>query len=152
MRLRVKSEVPDNSYEYFEETLITDNGFREYDVRWRLGSEVNPNGYLVLGKAYGTYLQKKIGTKKVVVAHDFRKYSQDLCRSLTVGLLSTGMEVIDIGLAISPMMYFAQHHFNSEGGAIVTASHNENGWTGMKVAKGLSSTLNRTTSWSSKNW
>jgi phosphomannomutase/phosphoglucomutase len=140
-RWQISSQVPFNSFEYFEKTLITPNGFREYDVRWLLGKEINPNGFVVLGKAYGTYIQNITGQNTVVIGHDFRLYSQDLARSFVVGLLSTGAHVIDIGLCLSPMLYFAQHHFNSKGGVMITASHNENGWTGAKLADGLSSTL-----------
>jgi len=140
-RWKISSEVPLNSFDYFEKTLITPNGFREYDVRWLLGKEINPNGFVVLGKAYGTYIQDLTGEKTVVIGHDFRFYSQDLARSFTVGLLSTGARVIDIGLCVSPMLYFAQHHLQSKGGVMITASHNENGWTGAKLADGLSSTL-----------
>ena len=141
MRSQVLPAVPYNSFDYFEKTLITGNGFREYDVRWRLGNEINPNGFLVLGQAYGTYVQSRLHAKTVVVGHDFRKYSQDLCRSFVVGLLSTGVRVVDVGLCLTPMLYFAQYHFKVAGGAMLTASHNENGWAGIKLAKGLSSTL-----------
>ncbi len=141
MRWQIFKEVPTNSFEYFEKALITDNGFREYDVRWLIGKEINPNGFVVLGRAYGTFVQEQLKESRVVVGHDFRSYSQDLCRSFVVGLLSTGVHVVDIGLALTPMLYFAQHHFKAKGGAIVTASHNENGWTGLKLADGLSSTL-----------
>jgi phosphomannomutase/phosphoglucomutase len=141
MDWQIKTSVDYNSYDYFEKTLITDNGFREYDVRWILGKEINPNGFFVLGCAYGTFLQKHVKETRVVVGHDFRSYSQDLSRSFILGLLSTGMHVLDIGLALSPMVYFAQHHFGVKGGSSVTASHNENGWTGIKLANGLSSTL-----------
>lgn len=139
--MRILDKLTYNSFEYFENALITGNGFREYDVRWLLGKEVNPNGFLALGKAYGTLVQTRYGEKKVVVGHDFRQYSQDLCRSFTVGLLSSGVHVIDVGLVLTPMVYFAQHLFQVKGAAMVTASHNENGWTGLKLAKGLSSTL-----------
>jgi phosphomannomutase/phosphoglucomutase len=141
VRRQIFTEVPNNSFEYFEKILITDNGFREYDVRWLLGKEINPNGFLLLGRAYGTFVQEHLHETRVVVGHDFRSYSQDLCRSFVVGLLSTGVHVVDIGLALTPMLYFAQHHLKARGGAIVTASHNENGWTGLKLADGLSSTL-----------
>ncbi len=141
MRWDVSDKVPYNSFDYFERTLITGNGFREYDARWLLGKEINPNGFVVLGKAYGTFLQERYNEKRVVVGNDFRQYSQDLSRSLVVGLLSAGSDVIDIGLAITPMVYFAQHHLGVKGAAMVTASHNENGWCGVKLAKGLSSTL-----------
>ncbi len=141
MRWDIVNNVSKKSFDYFEKTLITDNGFREYDVRWRLEDEINPNGFLVLGRAYGTYVLESLGEKKLVVGHDFRSYSQDLSRSFIVGLLSTGIHVIDIGMVLTPILYFAQHVFNTKGGAMVTASHNENGWTGIKLAEGLSSTF-----------
>ena len=141
MRWQIHTDVEDNSFDYFERTLMTANGFREYDVRWVLGKEINPNGFVVLGRAYGTMMVQAMAEDTMVVGHDFRAYSQDLMRSFIVGLLSTGVRVIDIGLAITPMVYFAQHHFGCKGGASVTASHNENGWTGLKLANGLSSTL-----------
>lgn len=141
MRWNIESSVKYNSFDYFEKTLITENGFREYDVRWLVGKEVNPNGFLVLGKAYGTLARNVLKEDRVVVGHDFRSYSQDLMRSLIVGLMSTGVHVIDVGLALSPMVYFAQHHFNCRAAMMVTASHNENGWSGLKIANGLSSTL-----------
>ncbi len=106
-----------------------------------MGKEINPNGFVVLGRAYGTMAQEVFGEKRVVLGHDFRAYSQELSRSLAVGLMSTGMHVIDIGLALTPMVYFAQHHFNARAAMQVTASHNENGWSGIKIANGLSSTL-----------
>lgn len=141
MRWEIKTQVPFNSYQYFENTLVAPNGFREYDLRWILGKEINPNGFLIMGKCYGTYLRRVVGANQVVVGHDFRVYSQNLSFALMVGLLSSGVDVIDIGLALTPMVYFAQHHFGCKGGAAITASHNENGWTGIKLAKGLSSTL-----------
>jgi phosphomannomutase / phosphoglucomutase len=141
MRWAICRSVPENSFDYFEKTLITENGFREYDLRWVLGREINPNGFVVLGQAYGTYAQKELGEKKVIVGHDFRSYSQDVSRSLIVGLLSSGIHVIDVGLALTPMVYYAQHHFGVKAAAMVTASHNENGWTGIKLANDLSSTL-----------
>ncbi len=141
MRFDVQAKVAQNSFDYFEKTLITQNGFREYDVRWLLGKEVNPNGFLVLGKAFGTFARKFVKESSVIVGHDFRAYSQDTARSFVVGLLSTGVRVVDLGLVLSPMTYFAQHHLGIRAAAMITASHNENGWTGLKLADGLSSTL-----------
>jgi phosphomannomutase/phosphoglucomutase len=141
MRFDVQKQVAQNSFDYFEKTLITGNGFREYDVRWLLGKEINPNGFLVLGKAFGTYARKVLNEPNVVVGHDFRAYSQDVCRSFIVGLLSSDVRVVDTGMVLSPMLYFAQHHLNIRAAAMITASHNENGWTGLKLANGLSSTL-----------
>ena len=102
MRWNIDPQVRENSFDYFEKTLIADNGFREYDVRWLVGKEINPNGFVVLGRAYGTMMQEFLKEKKVVVGHDFRSYSQDLCRSLVLGLLSTGVHVIDVGLTLTP--------------------------------------------------
>jgi phosphomannomutase/phosphoglucomutase len=141
MRWAPSDKVPFNSFDYFERTLITGNGFREYDVRWLIGKEINANGFTILGKSYGTFAQRILGQKRVVAGHDFRSYSQDLCNAFIVGLLSSGVDVIDIGLALSPMLYFAQHYLQLPAGAMITASHNENGWTGIKIASGLSSTL-----------
>jgi phosphomannomutase / phosphoglucomutase len=141
MRWLVRDQVPFNSYDYLQQTLITANGFREYDLRWLLGKEINPNGFYVLGRAYGSFAQMRYGETKVVVGHDFRQYSQECCRSLILGLLSSGAHVLDIGLATTPMVYFAQHCFGVKAAAMVTASHNENGWTGLKLAKGLSATF-----------
>jgi phosphomannomutase/phosphoglucomutase len=101
MRYDIESHVDYNSFDYFEKTLITDNGFREYDVRWLLAKEVNPNGFVVLGKAYGTYAREILKQDSVVVAHDFRSYSQNLCHSFLVGLLSTGVHVRDTGLKLA---------------------------------------------------
>ena len=141
MRWDISSKVENNTFDYFEKTLLTENGFREYDVRWLLGKEINPNGFFVLGRAYGTMAQDMLDENRVVVGHDYRSYSQELCRSLAMGLLTSGMHVIDVGLALTPMVYFAQYHFDCRAAAQVTASHNENGWTGLKLADGLSSTL-----------
>ncbi len=140
-RWSVRDAVPFNSFDYFEQTLISPSGFREYDLRWLLGKDVNPNGFYVLGRAYSSFMQTRHGERRVVVGHDFRSYSQECCRSLILGLLTSGAEVLDIGLATTPMVYYAQHCFAVKAAAMITASHNENGWTGLKLAKGLSSTF-----------
>lgn len=137
----IERSVTHNTADYFEKTLITENGFREYDFRWRIGDEVNPNGFFVLGKAYGTYARQKLNEKKVVVGHDYRSYSQELSRSFALGVISSGIDVVDIGLAMTPIVYFAQYHLKTTAAAMVTASHNENGWTGLKLANGYSSTM-----------
>jgi len=137
----IERSVMHNTADYFEKTLITENGFREYDFRWRIGDEVNPNGFFVLGQAYGTYARKKLNENKVVVGHDYRSYSQELSRSFALGVVSSGVDVVDIGLAMTPIVYFAQYHLSTTAAAMVTASHNENGWTGLKLANGYSSTM-----------
>jgi len=116
-------------------------GFREYDARWLYKKDINIEGIENLGKGLGT--QIKIHTKKinprVIVGHDYRSYSEEIKSALKKGLISTGCYVEDVGLALSPMVYFAQFNLNADAVAMVTASHNENGWTGVKmgIKKGL---------------
>ena len=104
-------------------------GFREYDARWLYEKDINIAGIENLGKGLGT--QIIIHTKKnnpiVIVGHDYRSYSEEIKTALKKGLLSTGCNVEDIGLSLSPMVYFAQFNLNSDAVAMVTASHNDNG-------------------------
>ena len=120
---------------------ISPYGFREYDARWLYEKDINQSGIENLGKGLGT--QIKIHTKKdnprIVVGHDYRSYSEEIKTALKKGLLSTGCNIEDIGLSLSPMVYFAQFNLDADAVAMVTASHNENGWTGVKmgIKKGL---------------
>ena len=116
-------------------------GFREYDARWLYEKDISRDGITNLGKGLGT--QIKIHTKKnnprVIVGHDYRSYSEEIKSALKKGLISTGCFIEDVGLSLSPMVYFAQFNLDADAVAMVTASHNENGWTGVKmgIKKGL---------------
>ncbi len=116
-------------------------GFREYDARWLYGKEINIEGIVNLGKGLGTQIINHINKNnpRVIVGHDYRSYSEEIKSALKKGLISTGCFVEDIGLSLSPMVYFAQFNLNADAVAMVTASHNENGWTGVKmgIKKGL---------------
>ena len=120
---------------------INPNGFREYDARWLYEKDIDLEGIIDLGKGLGTQIikQTKKDNPRVIVGHDFRSYSEDIKSSLIQGLVSTGCNIEDIGLSLSPTVYFAQFNLNSDAIAMVTASHNENGWTGVKmgIKKGL---------------
>jgi len=120
---------------------INPNGFREYDARWIFEKEIDIEGITNLGKGLGTQIiqNTKISNPRVTVGHDYRSYSEKIKKALTEGLISTGCNVEDVGLSLSPMVYFAQFNLNSDAIAMVTASHNENGWTGVKmgIQKGL---------------
>ena len=122
-------------------TKIDPLGFREYDARWLYPESVNLEGIKNLGKGLGTQIiiHTKKNNPRVVVGNDYRSYSEEIKSALKLGLISTGCLVEDIGLSLSPMVYFAQFNLNSDGVAMVTASHNENGWTGVKmgIKKGL---------------
>jgi len=127
------SDPKPNSFAYETTPLVTPNGFREYDARWRFGSEINLLGVQALGLGLGTYFHEKGVRPCVVTGHDFRSYSLSIKQALTLGLIEAGCEVHDFGLALSPVAYFAQFALQVEAVAMVTASHNENGWTGVKM-------------------
>ena len=124
-----------------ENLKIDPFGFREYDARWLYEKDINLLGIANLGKGLGTQIIKhtKKNNPRVIVGHDYRSYSEEIKTALKQGLISTGCYVEDIGLSLSPMVYFAQFELNSDAVAMVTASHNENGWTGVKmgIKKGL---------------
>src|SRR5882724_11296634 len=128
-----KSDLIPNSYAFESQPLITANGFREYDARWLFPKEINLIGIQALGLALGSYFHERGIEPKVVVGHDFRSYSLAIKQALTLGLMAAGCAVHDIGLALSPIAYFAQFALDVPGVAMVTASHNENGWTGIKM-------------------
>ena len=115
--------------------------FREYDARWLYEKDINTQGIENLGKGLGTQIinHTKKNNPRVVVGHDYRSYSEEIKSALKKGLISTGCYVEDVGLSLSPMVYFAQFNLNTDAVAMVTASHNENGWTGVKmgIKKGL---------------
>ena len=110
-------------------------GFREYDARWVYNKDINAEGITNLGKGFGTQIinHTKKNNPRVIVGHDYRSYSEEIKAALKKGLISTGCFVEDIGLSLSPMVYFAQFDLGSDAVAMVTASHNENGWTGVKM-------------------
>ena len=116
-------------------------GFREYDARWLYKKDINQLGIENLGKGLGTQIIKHTKKKnpRGIVGHDYRSDSEEIKTALKKGLLSTGCNIEDIGLSLSPTVYFAQFNLDADAVAMVTASHNENGWTGVKmgIKKGL---------------
>jgi phosphomannomutase/phosphoglucomutase len=127
-----RADLTPNTFEYETTPLVKATGFREYDARWLFGPEINLLGIEALGLGLGTYIQE-LGQTKIVVGHDYRSYSLSIKQALTVGLVAAGCEVVDIGLALSPTAYYAQFALDAPCVAMVTASHNENGWTGVKM-------------------
>jgi len=128
-----KSSLTPNTPAYESEPLVKPTGFREYDARWLLGKEINLMGVQALGLGLGTLI-RELGVKpEVVTGHDFRSYSASVKLALVSGLMAAGCRVHDIGLAMTPMAYFAQFAIDVPCVAMVTASHNDNGWTGVKM-------------------
>jgi phosphomannomutase/phosphoglucomutase len=135
-----RADLKPNTAAFELNPLVKPTGFREYDARWWFGHsasekppELNLQGVQALGMGLGTYLGERGVPKRVVVGHDFRSYSASIKLALVAGLMASGCEVIDIGLAMSPMSYFAQFALDVPAVAMVTASHNDNGWTGVKM-------------------
>lgn len=115
--------------------------FREYDIRGLVSDEeLNERSCEAIGKGFGTLL-KKYGVKKTVVGFDAREYSERLKNALVSGLISTGIDVVEIGQTIIPITCFSQHYLKIKGIAMLTASHNPNGWSGMKLGYDLDTTL-----------
>ncbi|MBY0530656.1 MAG: phosphomannomutase/phosphoglucomutase [Xanthobacteraceae bacterium] len=128
-----KAAIAPNTYEYETTPLVKPTGFREYDARWVLEKEINLIGIQALGLGMATLFHELGVRPDIVVGHDFRGYSMSVKAALTSGLMAGGMRVHDVGLALSPMAYFAQFELDCPCVAMVTASHNDNGWTGVKM-------------------
>ena len=131
--LKPRQDLKPNTAAYETEALVKPTGFREYDARWILEREINLLGIQALGLGLATYVHEIGVAPKIVTGHDFRSYSLSVKQALILGLLEGGMEVLDVGLALSPMAYFGQFELDAPCVAMVTASHNENGWTGVKM-------------------
>jgi phosphomannomutase/phosphoglucomutase len=128
-----KPSLAPNTYAYESEPMVKASGFREYDARWLFGKEINLMGVQALGMGLGTLIREMGIKPEIVTAHDFRSYSASIKYALATGLMAAGCKVHDIGLAVTPMAYFAQFELDVPCVAMVTASHNDNGWTGVKM-------------------
>ena len=123
-----------------KDAYINPLGFREYDARWLYPKDINKTGIKNVGQGLGSQIISKTNkSPRVIVGHDYRSYSEEIKKSLIEGLIDAGCNIEDVGLALSPTVYFAQFNLNADAVAMVTASHNENGWTGIKmgIEKGL---------------
>ncbi len=126
-------QLKPNTYAYESSPMVKATGFREYDARWLFEKEINLMGVQALGLGLGTLIHEMGIEPKLVTGHDFRSYSSSIKNALIMGLMAAGIRVHDIGLALSPMAYFAQFELDCAAVAMVTASHNDNGWTGVKM-------------------
>ncbi|MFO7885459.1 MAG: phosphomannomutase/phosphoglucomutase [Desulfobacteraceae bacterium] len=112
--------------------------FREYDIRGVAGKDFTEADAVHIGMAYGTLLQKH-GNKTITVGRDCRNTSESYSEKFIQGIIDTGCDVIDIGICPTPVLYFSIHHFNVQGGAMVTASHNPPEYNGFKLMNGFDS-------------
>ncbi len=116
------------------------DGFREYDMRWIYPDQINLFGFKILGIVLSDFFIKK-SYNKIILGHDFRSYSSAIKNAIANGFIDGGIDVYDIGLCTTPMAYFAQAQNGGFGVVMVTASHNENGWTGLKIGYKFPQTL-----------
>ena len=135
-----RADIAPNTLEFEILPLVKPTGFREYDARWWFNGighekapELNFTGVQALGLGMATLFHELGVEPKVVTGHDFRSISQPIKNALILGLTQGGCEVLDVGLALSPMVYWSQFELDAACCAMVTASHNENGWTGVKM-------------------
>ncbi|GJE15831.1 phosphomannomutase/phosphoglucomutase [Methylobacterium marchantiae] len=122
-----------NTFEFEQFPLVKPTGFREYDARWLFPQEINLMGVQALGMGIGTLVHEMGVRPDIVTGHDFRGYSSSIKLALIAGMQAAGLRVKDVGLALSPMAYFGQFALDCPCVAMVTASHNDNGWTGVKM-------------------
>ncbi len=128
-----ESALSPNTYAFESSPLVKPTGFREYDARWLFPDEINLMGIQALGMGIGTLVHEMGVRPDIVTGHDFRAYSSSIKYALITGMMAAGLRVKDIGLALSPMAYFGQFALDCPAVAMVTASHNDNGWTGVKM-------------------
>ena len=128
-----RADLKPNTAEFERLPLVKRPGSANYDARWLFPQEINLMGLQAIGLGLTTLFAQRGVPKRFVVGHDFRSYSGAVKQALISGILAGGGEVHDIGLALSPMAYYAQFALDVEGVAMVTASHNDNGWTGIKM-------------------
>src|ERR1700709_788834 len=128
-----KPALVPNTYAFESSPMVKATGFREYDARWLFEKEINLMGSEGLGMGLGALIAERGVKQEIVTGHDFRSYSASIKYALISGLMAAGCKVQDIGLAVTPMAYFAQFDLDVPCVAMVTASHNDNGWTGVKM-------------------
>ena len=127
------STVTPNTWAFLRDAMIAPTGFREYDARWTYPEGINLPGVMALGLGLGTQMHLRGIEPVIAVGNDYRDYSLSIKNALILGLMQAGISVRDIGPCLSPMAYFAQFHLDVPAVAMVTASHNPNGWTGVKM-------------------
>jgi phosphomannomutase/phosphoglucomutase len=117
--------------------------FREYDIRGRVNErELNDDSVRLIGRGFGTMLVRQ-GIRQAVVGYDCRESSLAFRDAIAQGLNAAGCDVVDIGMVLSPVLYWAQNALNIKGGAMITASHNPPEWNGLKLSNAPSMTLLR---------
>ncbi len=113
--------------------------FRGYDLRGIVDKDLNPEIVEAIGKAYGTYLRRR-KIRQAVIGRDCRLSGEEFSAAIKKGLNAEGVNVIDIGMVMTQMVYFAQYLFQANGCVVITASHNPYNYNGFKLGRGYSKT------------
>jgi len=113
------------------------NIFREYDIRGVVDQEISDQDVVTLGRALATYFQDQ-GIERIALGRDCRLSSDRYRDLLLEGLTAGGRKVVDVGVCPTPLLYFAVHHLDTQGGVMITASHNPPEYNGFKVLAGKS--------------
>ncbi len=109
--------------------------FRNYDIRGIFEKELTKDTVSLIGRAIGSYVRRRCG-KEIVVGRDGRLSSPQLRDWLVDGIISTGVDVVDIGMVPTPLTYFAIFHWEKDGGVMITGSHNPPEYNGFKILCG----------------
>ncbi|MGN0833382.1 MAG: phosphomannomutase/phosphoglucomutase [Kiritimatiellia bacterium] len=109
--------------------------FKAYDIRGIYGQELDEATFYRIARAYARFCGFSGRTAKVVVARDCRKSSDALFEAFSQGLVDEGVDVLDVGMASTPMSYFANATLQADGSVMITASHNTREWNGCKLCK-----------------
>ncbi|MGH7818991.1 MAG: phosphomannomutase/phosphoglucomutase [Candidatus Binatia bacterium] len=109
--------------------------FREYDIRGVAERDFTDDDCLLLGRAIGTF-QRRAGKRRITLGRDCRLHSPRIRQALLRGLLDCGLEVVDVGVCPTPLLYFSVHHWDMDGGVMITASHNPSPDNGFKICVG----------------
>src|SRR6266404_4556932 len=112
--------------------MLNPHIFRAYDVRGRIGDDINPAVFEQVGRAYATLIRRR-GGRRIAVGQDNRTSSADLKAGFVAGVRAAGADVVDIGLVTTPILYFATAHWKLDGGANITGSHNPIEYNGVKM-------------------
>lgn len=108
--------------------------FREYDIRGIAEDDLTDENVILIGKGIGSFLCRQ-GAQSLVIGRDVRLSSPRIRNALLEGLLSTGVDVIDVGVTLTPVQYFAIIHTDADGGVMITGSHNPIEYNGLKISK-----------------
>src|SRR5919198_6372373 len=120
--------------------MLNPHVFRAYDVRGLVGEDINPDVFRLVGRAYATLIRRN-GGRQVAVGQDNRVSSAGLRAGVVEGVRAAGVDVVDVGLVTTPILYFATAHWNLDGGANITGSHNPIAYNGVKMVWGAAAPL-----------